>query len=68
VIEVDDEVDHGGLTIVGDAGAECDPTFAHLAAAAASGLPPAGPEVRRRPVVILPPAGAREASLRAQTT
>ncbi len=45
------------LAVVGDAGAERDPTLAQLAAAAASGLPPAGPEARRRPVVALPPAG-----------
>ena len=53
VIEMDDEA----LTVVGDATAERDPTLAQLASAAASGLPPAGPEARHRPVVALPPAG-----------
>lgn len=52
MVEVDD-----GLTVVGDALAERDPALAQLAAAAASGLPPAGPEARRRPGVDYPAAG-----------
>src|SRR5262249_43354390 len=49
VVEADD-----GLTVVRDARAERDPALAQLAAAAASGLPQAGPEARRRPGVALP--------------
>jgi len=52
VVEVDD-----GLTVVGDTLANGTPPPPHLAAPAASGLPPAGPEARRRSVGGLPPPG-----------
>ena len=35
--------------------AEREPVLAHLAAAAVSGLPPAGPELRRTPLTIVLP-------------
>jgi hypothetical protein len=47
VITVDSEAD---VLSVSDELAERDPALAQLAAAAVSGLAPAGPELRRRPV------------------
>ncbi|HEX7489543.1 MAG TPA: transposase, partial [Anaeromyxobacteraceae bacterium] len=47
VIDVSEE----GM-VLPDELAQREPAFAQLAAAAVSGLPPAGPELRRRPVVI----------------
>jgi hypothetical protein len=49
---VDDSVHD--LTLVPDDLAEREPALAALAAAAVSGLPPAGPELRRRPALPLP--------------
>ncbi len=44
-------IDHGSeLTVLDDGFAEREPALAQLAAAGVSGLPPAGPELRRRPV------------------
>jgi hypothetical protein len=41
------------LTLGDDGCADREPALAHLAAATVSGLPPAGPEVRRRPPIAL---------------
>lgn len=42
-------------TLIDDGLAERDPALAQLAAAAVAGLPPAGPELRRRPVLVALP-------------
>jgi hypothetical protein len=54
VVEDDGE---GQTRFLADDLAEREPALAQLAAAAVSGLPPAGPELRRKPLtVVLPPA------------
>ena len=55
VVEADTDAD---TMLLPDDLAERDPALAQLAAAAVSGLPPAGPELRRKPLKIALPVGA----------
>jgi hypothetical protein len=50
------EDDEGENRFLADDLAEREPALAQLAAAAVSGLPPAGPELRRRPLTVVLPA------------
>ena len=55
VVEADTDAD---TVLLPDDLAERDPALAQLAAAAVSGLPPAGPELRRKPLKLALPVGA----------
>jgi hypothetical protein len=50
------EDDEGQTRFLADDLAEREPALAQLAAAAVSGLPPADPELRRKPLTIVLPA------------
>jgi hypothetical protein len=50
------EDDEGETRFLADDLAEREPALAQLAAAAVSGLPPAGPELRRKPLTVVLPA------------
>ena len=52
VVEVD-----GDTLLLAEDLEQRDPALAQLAAAAVAGLPPAGPELRRKPLTVVLPAG-----------